>query len=156
MFDLLQPASQSGQPDPQHCSMPDTTLGVEGPKTLPHYSETPASIPPFDLAQVGILPKMSPVTDQENALLNLAPGSPVTHAAPPGLGQGRSRSERSSCSGSPMSLGSPAGTMSFALALKVHTRPVTPAMFSSREELPRDGDEEEMDAAEDDAEEKED
>ena len=30
------------------------------------------------------------------------------------------------------------------------------AMFGSREELPRDGDEEEMDTAEDDAEEKED
>ena len=53
----------------------------------------------------------------------------------------------------PMSLGSPAG-MSLALVLKVHTHPVMPAMFGSREELPRDGDKEEMDATEDDAEEK--
>ena len=60
--------------------------GAEGPQTLPHYSETPICIPQFDIAKVGVLPKMSPVTDQENALLNLAPGSPVTSAAPPGLG----------------------------------------------------------------------
>ena len=156
VFDPLQSASQSSQLDPQHCSMPDTTLGVEGPKTPPHYSETPASISPFDLAQVGILPKMSPMTDRENTLLNLVPGSPVMRTAPPGLGQGRSRSEHSSCSRSPMSLGSPAGTMSLALALKVRTCPVTPAMFSSREEPPRDDDEEEMDITGDDTKEKED
>ena len=156
MFDPLQLASQSSQLDPQHCSMLDTTLGVEGPRTPPHYSEMPASIPPFDLAQVGILPKMSPMTDRENALLNLAPGSPVMRTAPPGLGQGQSRSERSSCSRSPMSLGSPAGTTSLALALKVRTHLVMPTMFGSREEPPRDGNKEEMDAAEDDAKEKED
>ena len=63
MFDPLQLASQSNQMDPQHCSTPDTTLGAEGPRTPLHYSETPASILPFNLAQVGILPKMSPVTD---------------------------------------------------------------------------------------------
>ena len=156
VFDPLQLASQSSQLDPQHCSMMDTTLGAEGLRTPPHYSEMPASIPPFDLAQVGLLPKMSPMTNGENALLNLAPGSPVTRTAPPRLGQGQSRSEHSSCSGSPMSLGSLAGTMSLTLALKVHTHPVTPVRFGSREEPPRDGDEEEMDAAEDDAEEKED
>ena len=156
MFDPLQLASQSSQLDPQHCSKPDTTLGAEGPRTPPHYSKMPASIPPFDLAQVGILPKMSPMTDQENALLNMVPGSPVMRTAPPGLGQGQSRSERSSCSGSPMSLGSPAGTMSLALALKVRTHPVMPTMFGRREELPRDHDEKEMDAAENDAREKED
>ena len=155
MFDPLQLASQSIQPDLQHCSTPDTTLGAEGSRTPLHYSDMPASIPPFDLAQVGILPKMSPVTDQENALLNLAPGSLVTCTAPPGLGQGRSRSEHSSCSGSPMSLGSPAGT-SLALALKVRTHSVTPMMFGSREEMPRDGDVKDMDATEDDAKEKED
>ena len=55
-----------------------------------------------------------------------------------------------------MSLGSQAGTTTLALALKVCTHPVTPTMFGSREEPPRDGDEEEMDAAEDDTEEKED
>ena len=119
----------------------------------PHYSEAPAVIPPFDLAWVGILPTMSPITDQENELLNLAPGSPITRTTPPGLNQGRSRSERSSFSGSPMSLGSPAGTASLALALKVHTRPVTPVIFSSRREPPAHDVEEEMDTAEDDAEE---
>ena len=82
--------------------------GAEGQQMPPHYSKTPIYIPQFDIAKVGVLPKMSPVTDQENALLNLTPGSPVTHAAPPGLGQGKGGSGHSSCSGSPMSLGSPA------------------------------------------------
>ena len=63
-----------------------SSQGAEGPQTPPHYSETPTYIPQFDIAKVGVLPKMSPITDQENALLNLAPGSPVMHAAPPGLG----------------------------------------------------------------------
>ena len=60
--------------------------GAEGPWMPPHYSETPTHIPQFDIAKVGVLPKMSPITDQENAHLNLAPGSPVTCATPPGLG----------------------------------------------------------------------
>ena len=155
VFNPLQLASQSSQLDTQHCSTPDPTIGVEVPRTPPHYSDAPAIIPPFDLAQVGILPKMSPMTDRENELLNLVPGSPIARTAPPGLTQGRSRSGRSSCSGSFMSLGSPAGT-SLALALKVCTHPVTPAMFAGREEPPRHGNEEEMDALEDDAEEDED
>ena len=60
-------------------------------------------------------------------------------------------SGRSSCSGSPMSLGSPAVTSSLALALRVHYPPRTPATPGGREELPRaavEGEEEEMDAAE--------
>ena len=109
MFDPLQLASQSSQPDTQHCSTPNSPLGAEGPRTPPDYSDTPAIVPPFELAQVGILPKMSPLMDQENELLNLALGSPITRATPPGLTQGCSRSERSSYSGSPMSLGSPVG-----------------------------------------------
>ena len=76
--------------------------GAEGPRTPPHYSETPTHIPQFDIAKVGVLPKMSPITNQENA------GSPVMHAAPPGLGRGQGGSGHSSCSGSPMWLGSPA------------------------------------------------
>ena len=63
-----------------------SSQGAEGPQTLPHYSETPTYIPQFDIAKVGVLPKMSPITDQENALLNLAPGSSVTRTTPPGLG----------------------------------------------------------------------
>ena len=63
-----------------------SSQGAEGPQTPPHYSETPIYIPQYNIAKVGVLPKMSPITDQENALLNLAPGSPVMRAAPPGLG----------------------------------------------------------------------
>ena len=68
MFDPLQPSQ-----------------GAEGPRMPPHYSETPTTIPQFDIAKVGLLPRMSSITDQENALLNVAPGSPVRRAAPPGL-----------------------------------------------------------------------
>ena len=126
--------------------------GAEGPWTPPHYSESPTYIPLFDLAKVGMLPKMSPITDQENALLNVTPGSPVTRAGPPGLGRGQGGSGRSSCSGSPMSLGSPAVESSLALALKVHTHPGTPSMFGAREGLPRGAveEEEEMDTTEND------
>ena len=85
VFDPLKPDSQSSQLDTQGCSASDSTLGAEGPRTPPHYSEAPAMIPPFDLAQVGILQKMLPVTDQENEHLNSAPGSPITRTAPPGL-----------------------------------------------------------------------
>ena len=93
--------------------------GAEGPRTPPHYSETPTQI---NLAKVGLLPKMSPIMDQENALLNVTPGSPVRHATPPGLGQVQGWSGCSSCSGSPMSLGSPALGSSLTLALKERTR----------------------------------
>ena len=93
VFNPLKPDSQSSQPDTQGCSASDSTLGVEGPRMLPHYSEVPAMIPSFDLAQVGFLPKISPITDQEDELQNLAPGSPITCTAPPGLNQGCSRSE---------------------------------------------------------------
>ena len=62
-----------------------SSQGAEGPRTLPHYSETPTTIPSFDIAKVGMLPRMSPIMEQENALLNVAPGSPVRRAAPPGL-----------------------------------------------------------------------
>ena len=125
--------------------------GAEGPQTLLHYSKTPTHIPQFDIAKVGVLPKMSPITDQENALLNVTPGSPVTRAAPPGLDQGQGGSGRSSYSDSPMSLGSPAVGSSLALALKVCTRLGTPSTFGGWEELPRgtvEEEEEEMDAAE--------
>ena len=129
-----------------------SSQGAEGPQMPPHYNETPAYILQFNIARVGVLPKMSPITDQENALLNLTPGSPLTHAAPPGLGRGKDGSGRSSCSGSPMSLGSPAVGSSLALAIKVRTCPGTPSAFGGREELPRGAveEEEEMDATEND------
>ena len=115
----------------------------------PHYSEAPTYIPQFDIAKIGVNPKMSPVTDQENALLSLAPGSPVTRSAPPGLGRGLGMSGLSSCSGSPMSLGSLAVMLSLALALKVRNCPGTPSALDGGEELPRSAVEEE-DAVEDD------
>ena len=118
---------------------------AEGPRTPPHYSETPTHIPQFHIAKVGVLTKMSPITDQENALLNIAPGSPVTRAAPPGLDRGQGGLGRSSCSDSPMSLGSPAVASSLALALKVHTRPGTPSTFGGNAV---EEEEEEMDAEE--------
>ena len=121
--------------------------------TPPHYSETLTTILPFDLTKVGVMPRMSPITDQKNALLNVAPGSPVMRAAPPGLDRGQGGSGRSSCPDSPMSLGSLALGSSLALALKVRTRPVTPSTFGGWEELPRstvEEEEEEMDATESD------
>ena len=127
-----------------------SSQGAEGPQTLPHYSETPTTIPPFDIAKVGVLPRMSPITDQENALLNVAPGSPVRCATPPGLDRGQGGSGCSSCSDSPMSLGSPAPGSSLALVLKVRSRPVTPSTFGRWEGLPRstvEEEDEEMDAA---------
>ena len=130
-----------------------SSQGAEGPQTPPHYSETPTYIPQFDIAKVGVLPKMSPITDQENALLNLAPGSPVMCATPPGLGRGKGGSGYSSCSGSPMSLGSLAVGSSLALAIKVRPHPGAPSTFGGWKELIRDAveeEEEEMDAAEND------
>ena len=129
-----------------------SSQGAEGPQTPPHYSEPPIYILQFNIAKVGMLPKMSPVTDQENALLNLTRGSPVTRATPPGLGRGKGGSGRSSCSGSPISLGSPAVGSSLALAIKACTHLGTPSMFGGREELPRGAseEEEEMDAMEND------
>ena len=57
-----------------------------------------------------------------------------------------------------MSLGSPAVTSSHALALKVRTHPPTPLVFGGREEPSGNSDEEEeeLDAAEADTEQKED
>ena len=37
-----------------------SSQGAEGPRTPPHYSETPTPIPQFNIAKVGVLPKMSP------------------------------------------------------------------------------------------------
>ena len=116
-----------------------SSQGVKGPRTPLHYSEAPTYIPQFDIAKIGVSPKMLPVTDQENALLSLAPGSPVMRSAPPGLGRGLGMSGRSSCSGSPMSLGSLAVMSSLVLALKVCNCPGTPSAFGGREELPRTG-----------------
>ena len=58
-----------------------SSQGAEGPRTPPHYSETPTTIPPFDIAKVGVLPGMLPITDQENAPLNIASG-PLLGAPP--------------------------------------------------------------------------
>ena len=143
--------SQSSQPlGSQSSTSPDTNTGAAGPKTPPHFSDTLPTIPPFDLALLGLPAPMSPVTAGENVLLGLAPGSPVKSSALPGIGHGVRVLGRSSCSDSPMSLGSPAVTSSLALALKVRARVPTPALLddaktdSSSEDS--SSDEEDMDA----------
>ena len=76
VLDPLQLEFQSSQPDTADSS------GAEGPRTPPHYSDVSSTVPPFDLAQLGILPKMSPVTEQENDLLNMAPRIPHQACCP--------------------------------------------------------------------------
>ena len=154
MFDpLFGLGSQSSQPSgSQSSTLLDTTTGTAGPKTPPHFSDTSPTIPPFDLALLGLPAPMSPVTAGENALLGLAPGSPVKSSVPPGIGHGARLSGRISCSDSPMSLGSPAITSSLALALKVCARAPTPALLDdaktdSSSEDSSSSDEEDMDAA---------
>ena len=149
MFDpLLGLSSQSSQPsDSQPNASPDTTTGAAGPKTPPHFSETSPTIPPFDLALLGLPALMSPVMAGENALLNLAPGSPVKSLAPPGIGCGVRVLGWSSCSVSPMSLGSPAPTSSLTLALKVWACALTPALLDTKTDSSEESSyEEDMDA----------
>ena len=84
---------------------------------------------PLTWPSLGCQPQCRPSQRGENALLNLAPGSPVKSSAPPGIGRGARVSGWSSCSDSPMSLGSSAVTSSLTLALKVHARALTPALL---------------------------
>ena len=153
VFDpLLGLGSQSSQPlGSQSSASPDTTTGVAGPEALPHFSDTSPTIPLFDLALLGLPALMSPVTAGENVLLSLALGLPVKSSVPPGIGRGARLSGWSSCSDSPMSLGSPAVTSSLALALKVHACALTPALLDdakidSSSEDSSSSDEEDMDA----------
>ena len=143
--------SQSSQPlGSQSSASLDTTTGAAGPKTPPHFSNTLPTIPPFDLALLGLPALMSPVTVGENTLLGLALESPVKSSAPPGIGRGARVLGQSSCFDSPMSLGSPAVTSILALALKVYACVPTPALLddaktdSSSEDS--SSDEEDMDA----------
>ena len=149
VFDpLLGLGSQSSQPsDSPPSASPDTTMEAAGPKTLPHFSKISPTIPPFDIALLGLPAPMSPMTVGENALLNLAPGSPVKSLALPGIGRGARVSGRSSCSDSPMSLGSPAVTSSLTLALKVCAHAPMPALLDARTDSSEDSsNEEDMDA----------
>ena len=150
MFDpLFGLGSQSSQPlGSQSSTSPDTTTGAAGPKTLLHFSKTLHTIPLFDLVLLGLPAPMSPVTAGENVLLNLTPGSPVKSSTPPGIGHGVRVLGWSSCSDSPMSLGSPAVTSSLALALKVCACAPTPALLNARTDSSEDSssDEEDMDA----------
>ena len=145
VFDLLLGlSSQSSQSlGSQPNASVDTTTGTAGPKTLPHFSETSPTIPPFDLALLELPAPMSPVMVGENALLNLAQGSPVEGSALPGIGRGARVSGCSSCSDSPMSLGSPAPTSSLTLALKVWTRAPTPALLDAKMDSSDDSSDEE-------------
>ena len=83
VFDPLAPSSQSSEaPSSQPHDELNPRTDAAGPKTPPHFCEGPVTIPPFDVSVLGITNKnaaMSPVTDHENAVLNLAPGSPVTN-----------------------------------------------------------------------------
>ena len=85
------PSSQSSQvPSSQSQDGLSPGLEVAGPKTPPHFSEGPVTIPPFDMSMLDIpnkSPALSPVTDHENALLNLAPGSPVKNVALTGVAE---------------------------------------------------------------------
>ena len=93
VFNPLASGSQSSQPlDSQCSSMPDTTTGVAGPQTPPHFCEALAAIPPFDLTLLGMPAPMSPMMEGDNALLNLVPGSPVKGSVPLGIGRGARRS----------------------------------------------------------------
>ena len=126
---------------------PDTTTEVAGPKTPPHFCEVPVSILPFDLALIGMPAVMSPITEGENALLNLALGSPVNNLVAARIGHGTRGSGQSSCSDSPMSLGSPAISLSIGMALRIQARAVTLVLFESEESsAEEEGHEEEMDA----------
>ena len=150
VFDHLVGSQSSQLSGSQPSSSPDTTTGVAGPKTPPHFCEASATIPPFDLALIGLPAPMSPMTEGKDTLLNLAPGFPVKSSTPPGIGRGVRGSGWSYCSDSPMSLGSPAVSSSLALALKVHARAAMPALFDAREESEEESSsEEEMDATDD-------
>ena len=114
----------------QSSASPDTTTGAAGPQIPPHFSDTSPTIPPFNLALLGLPAPMSPVTSGENVLLGLAPGLPVKSSVLPGIGRGARVSGWSSCSDSPMLLGSPAVTSSLALALKVCAHVLMPSLLN--------------------------
>ena len=75
VFDPLASGSKSSQLlNSQFSVVPDKTTEVVGLKTPPHFCKAPISVPPFDLALIGMPAKMSPMMEGENALLNLMPG----------------------------------------------------------------------------------
>ena len=80
-----------------------SSQGAEGPRMPPHYSEAPICIPQFDLAKVGMFPKMLPVTDQENALLKPHPRiscyarRPLQDWAEVKVGQGVAHAQAAPC-----------------------------------------------------------
>ena len=126
IFNPLVPSSQSSEASPGS--------NVAGPKTPPHFSETPISIPPFDVSILDIPNKsaaLSPVMDHENALLNLAPGLPVKGMGPSRIGRVSRGSGHSSGTSSPMSIGLPADT-SLGVALRIRARAPTPTQFEDR------------------------
>ena len=146
VFDPLASSQSSGTLSSQPLDKPSPGSEVAGPKTLLHFSKGPAIIPPFDLSLLDIPnknPVMSPVTDNENALLNLVPGSPVKNVVLTGVGRLGRGSECSSGADSPMSLGSPAGT-NLGMALRIRARVPTPTQFDNKQTL--SDEEEDMDA----------
>ena len=132
VFDPLAPSSQSSEaPSSQLCDEASPGSDAAGPKIPPHFSETPISIPPFDMSILDIPNKsvaLSPVMDCENAL---APGSPVKGVGPSRIGCVSTMSGHSSGASSPMSIGSPAGT-SLGVALRIKAKASTPTQFEDR------------------------
>ena len=86
--------------------------------------------------------------DRENALLNLAPDSPIKSAGlsrMPGVGDSNKGLGYNSDVGSPMSIGSPAD-ISMGVALKLKARALTPAQFEDKESSSSEEEEEDIDA----------
>ena len=148
VFNPLVPSSQSSEvPNSQLHDKLSPGSDAAGPKTPPHFCEGPISIPPFEVSVPGIPNKSAallPITDHENALLSLAPGLPVKGVGLSGIGCGIGReSGLSSGTGSPMSIGSPAGT-SLGVTLKIRARVPTPAQLEDKQSSSEE--EEDMDA----------
>ena len=79
-----------------------------------HYSKVPAVISTLlTWLRLASFPRCLPITDRENELLNLVPGSPITHTPPHQDSTKVTAGWSAACTPeSPMSLGSPAGTVS--------------------------------------------
>ena len=145
VFDPLVPSSQSS-------TTPELQPEVTGPNTPAHFSEDgPVSIAPFDLSLLSIPPSstvLSPLMEQDNALLGLVLGSPKESARFSCMSRGSisgKGSGHTSSTESPMSVGLSTGLgrgATLTKALKVQMP--TPAQFKDKDDGASD--EKEMDA----------
>ena len=144
VFDPLAPSSQTS-------TAPGSQQESIGPKTPSHFSEGPMLIPPFDISILNIPGKnaaLSPMTEQDNAFLGLAPGSPIKSTglscAPGGSLSGRGLGCTSGANG-PMSVGSLTSLRrGIALAGALKARVPTPAQFKDKDEGSSEEEEEDM------------